>query len=383
MGSSHHHHHHGTGSYITSLYKKAGWMGSNEAQVKKESIGEIMGKLMQGEIGDEELSKRIKEIFGKRLQWGYKPTHQQQLAFNLDFIKSLKEMDMSGEIDTMNEETYELPSAFLEAAFGKTIKQSGCYFKDETTTIDEAEEASHELYCERAQIKDGQTVLDIGCGQGGLVLHIAQKYKNCHVTGLTNSKAQKNYILMQAEKLQLSNVDVILADVTKHESDKTYDRILVIATIEHMKNIQLFMKKLSTWMTEDSLLFVDHICHKTFSHHFEAIDEDDWYSGFIFPKGCVTILSASALLYFQDDVTILDHWVVNGMHMARSVDAWRKKLDKNMELAREILLPGLGSKEAVNGVITHIRTFCMGGYEQFSYNNGEEWMVAQMLFKKK
>ncbi|OVA08448.1 Mycolic acid cyclopropane synthase [Macleaya cordata] len=349
-------------------------MGSNEAAVdmistngSSATAGEIMGRLMKGEIGDEELKKLVRHQWERRLQW------------------ALKEMDMSGEIEIMNQETYELPTAFLEAAFGKTIKQSGCYFKDESTTLDEAEEASHELYCERAQIKDGQTVLDVGCGQGGLVLYIAQKYKNCHVTGLTNSKAQKNYIVMQAEKLQLSNVDVILVDVTKYETDKTYDRILVIEAIEHMKNIQLFMKKLSTWMKdEESLLFVDHICHKTFNHHFEALDEEDWYSGFIFPKGCVTILSASTLLYFQNDVSVVDHWVVNGMHMARSVrEEWRKKLDKNIVAAREILEPGLGSKEAVNQVITHIRTFCIGGYEQFSFNNGEEWMVNQMLFKKK
>ncbi|KAI3936720.1 hypothetical protein MKX01_034149 [Papaver californicum] len=191
---------------------------------------------------------------------------------------------------------------YLSAVFGKSIKQSGCYFKHESVTIDEAEEASHELYCERAQIKDGQTVLDIGCGQGGLVLYIAQKYKNFHVTGLTNSKAQANYLLKQEAWVDKRRCHT----VTQYDSDKTYDRLLMIEAIEHMKNIQLFMKKLSTWMTEDSLLFIDHIFHKTFNHFFEAIDEDDWYSGFIFPPGC-------------DDVSVVDHWVVNGFHMARTV----------------------------------------------------------------
>ncbi|KAI3871793.1 hypothetical protein MKW92_037553 [Papaver armeniacum] len=362
-------------------------MDSKDQQGEKKSSGEkILERLVKGEIGDEELKKLIRIQFEKILEWGYKPTLQDQLISNLDFIKSLKDMEMSGNIETMNSETYELPRAFLEAVFGNTLKISCCYFKDESMTLDEAEIAAYELNCERAEIKDGQTILDIGCGQGGLLLHIAQKYKNCHVTGITNSIAQRNYVVLQTEKLKLSNVEVILADVTKFEFEieKKFDRILVIEAIEHMKNIQLFMKKLSLWMkNEDSLLFVEHLSHKAFNHHFEAIDEDDWYTGYVLPEGSVTILSASALLYFQDDVSVVDHWVLNGMHMARSQEEWAKKLDKNLEVAKEVLKPGLGSEEAVNQMITHFMTFCVGGAVQFSFNNGEEWMISQVLFKKK
>ncbi|KAI3934296.1 hypothetical protein MKW98_009277 [Papaver atlanticum] len=275
-----------------------------------------------------------------------------RISFYLDSVSmASKKMEMSGQIETMNKGTYELPTGF-EAVFGKSIKQN------------EAEEATHELYCKRAQIKDGQTFLDIGCGQGGLLLYIAQKYKNCHVTGLTNSTAKVSYLLKQAEKLRLTNVDAILADVTQYESDKTYDRLLMIVAIEHMKTIRLFMKKLSTWMPEDSLLFADHISC------LQAVGEDDWYSDFIFPPGCVTKLAANSLIYFQDDVSVVDHWVVNGVHMARSVDIWRKTLDKIKEAAKEILLPGLGgSHEAGNKVVTHIRTFVWEGA------NNSQWIT--------
>nr|ANY58192.1 putative N-methyltransferase [synthetic construct] len=352
------------------------------------AVVNILERFRKREIGDEEFKQHIRSIWVKRLQWGYRSTHEEQLNSNLDFIKSLKKMDMSGDIDKYNTQEYELPSEFQQIIFGKSIKQSGCYFKEEskTKTLDEATDDSHELYCERAQIKDGQTVLDIGCGNGGLVLYIAQKYKNCHVTGLTNSKAQVKHIELQTKKLNLTNVEVILADVTKHvfKTEKTFDRIILIQVIEHMKNIELFMRKLSTWMTEESLLFVDHICHKTFNYHFEPMDENDWYSGHIFPEGCVTILSSSSLLYFQKDVSVLDHWVVNGKHMARSAQEWLKSLDDNMEKVREILEPSMGgNKEAVDQVLTQSRFFCMGAYEQFSNNNGEEWMFAQLLFKKK
>ena len=76
---------------------------------------------------------------------------------------------------------------------------SCCYFRDESTTLDEAEIAMLDLYCERARIKEGQSVLDLGCGHGSLTLHIAQKYRNCHVTGLTNSIEQKDYIEKQCK----------------------------------------------------------------------------------------------------------------------------------------------------------------------------------------
>ncbi|RZC93510.1 hypothetical protein C5167_007324 [Papaver somniferum] len=362
-------------------------MDSKDQQGEKKSSGaKILERLVKGEIGDEELKELIRVRFEKRLQCGYKPTPQDQLASEMAFIKSLKDMKMSGELEAVNTELYELPTAAVAATLGSTLKQSACYFKEESMSIDEAEIAAYELDCERAQIKDGQTILDIGCGFGGLVLHIAQKYKNSHVTGLTNSAEQRNYIMLQVEKLDLSNVDVILADVTKYEfeNEKKFDRILVVEAIEHMKNIQLFLKKISNWMKdEDSFLFVVHLCHKAFSQHFEALDEDDWYTSYVLPEGSVTYLSASALLYFQDDVSVVDQWLLSGTHMARSQEEWFKRFKINLEAASKALTVGLGSEEAANQVNIQYKTFFMGYVVQFSFNNGEEWMISHYLFKKK
>lgn len=73
-------------------------------------------------------------------------------------------------------------------------KSSCCYFSDESDTLEDAEIAMMELYCERSQLKDGHTVLDVGCGWGSLSLYIAQKYSNCKITGICNSKTQKEHI---------------------------------------------------------------------------------------------------------------------------------------------------------------------------------------------
>ncbi|PIA64708.1 hypothetical protein AQUCO_00100282v1 [Aquilegia coerulea] len=245
-------------------------MDSLELQSKKkESVVELLERLDGGLVPDDELKELVKIQLEKRLQWGYKPTYEEQVDFHLEFINSLKKLDISGDMEMINDESYDIPISFLNLVFGKTLKQSACYFDHEVMTLDEAEIAMHDLYCERAQIKDGQSILDVGCGQGSLMFHIAQKFKNCIVTGITNSITQKIFIEEQCRNLKLLNVKVILADVRKYEMEAKFDRVIIIATIEHMKNIQLFLKKISMWMKEEGLLFVDHFCHKVFPYHFE------------------------------------------------------------------------------------------------------------------
>ncbi|KAJ6850790.1 uncharacterized protein M6B38_114460 [Iris pallida] len=119
-----------------------------------------------------------------------------------------------------------------------------------------------EQYCEKAQLKDGQTILDIGCGWGSLSLYIVRKYANCSITGICNSTTQKAYIEERCSDFQLSNVKIIVADISKFEMEATYDRIISVEMFEHMKNYKELLKKISTWMKQDGLLFVHHFCHK-------------------------------------------------------------------------------------------------------------------------
>ncbi|KAF5192540.1 (S)-tetrahydroprotoberberine N-methyltransferase [Thalictrum thalictroides] len=149
-----------------------------------------------------------------------------------------------------------------------------------------------------------------------------------------------------------------------------------------MKNIQLFLKKISMWVKEEGFLFVDHVCHKVFAESFEAIDCDDWYSEYLFPKGSIILPAASTILYFQDDVSVVSHWIVNGKHMARTQEKWLMKLLNNLDSARDVLKIALGSTEAADKCINHCRTFNLAMREQFSHNNGEEWMISHILFKK-
>ncbi|PIA42969.1 hypothetical protein AQUCO_02000431v1 [Aquilegia coerulea] len=292
--------------------------GKQQVVPKKTFIVELLKKLELGLVPYDEIKKLIRIELQRRLQWGYKSSHEEQIDQVMKLAHSLRHMNIATEVDTLDSQMYEVPIDFLKIMNGSTLKGSCCYFQHDSTTLDEAEIAMLDLYCERAQIKDGHSVLDLGCGQGALTLYVAQKYKNSRVTAVTNSVSQKEYIEEESRRRNLSNVEVLLADITTHKMADTYDRILVVELFEHMKNYELLLRKISEWIAKDGLLFVEHICHKTFAYHYEPLDEDDWFTEYVFPAGTMIIPSASFFLYFQDDVSVVNHWTLSGKHFSRT-----------------------------------------------------------------
>ncbi|KAF9616998.1 hypothetical protein IFM89_033068 [Coptis chinensis] len=340
----------------------------------------MLASLERGLLPDLIVRKLTKLLLSTRLRDGYKPTSQEQLDHLLQFAHSLQDMPIAIKTETPKSQHYELPTSFFNMVLGKNMKYSCCYFLDNSSTLEDAEKAMLDLYCERAQIKDGHTVLDIGCGWGSLSLFIAQKYINCKVTGICNSTTQKAYIDSQCRDLQLQNVEIIVADISTFEMDASFDRLFSIEMFEHMKNYKELLKKVSKWMKQDSLLFVHHFCHKSFAYHFEDTNDDDWITRYFFTGG--TMPSANLLLYFQEDVSVVNHWLVNGKHYAQTSEEWLKRMDLNLTSIKPIMEKTYGKDSAVKWT-AYWRTFFISVAELFGYNNGEEWMVVLFLFKKK
>nr|AXJ91468.1 coclaurine-N-methyltransferase 3 [Nelumbo nucifera] len=390
----------------------------------------MLSSLERNLLPDVVIRRLTRLLLASRLRWGYKPSSQLQLSDLLQFVHSLKDMPIAIKTDLPKSQHYELPTSFFKLVLGKNLKYSCCYFLDKSSTLEDAEKAMLELYCERAQIKDGQSVLDVGCGWGSLSLYIAQKFSSCRITGICNSKTQKAYIEEQCSygwqsciyknhsfkpllflfestyhstsyfykmievplahfclvhiynyrELKLQNVEIIVADISTFEMEASFDRILSIEMFEHMKNYKALLNKISKWMKEDSLLLVNYFCHKAFAYHFEDKNEDDWITRYFFTGG--TMPAANLLLYFQDDVSVVNHWLVNGNHYARTSEEWLKRMDQNMASIKPIMESTYGKDSAVKWT-AYWRTFFISVAELFGYNNGEEWMVALFLFKKK
>lgn len=340
----------------------------------------MLASLERNLLPDAVIRRLTRLLLAGRLRSCYKPSPELQLSDLLHFVHSLREMPIAVMTEKPKSQHYELPTSFFKIVLGNHLKYSCCYFKDKLSTLEDAEKAMMELYCERSQLKDGHTVLDVGCGWGSLSLYIAQKYSGCKVTGICNSATQKAHIEEQCRELQLGNLGIIVADISTFEMEGSYDRILSIEMFEHMKNYGDLLKKISRWMKADGLLFVHHFCHKAFAYHFEDVNDDDWITRYFFSGG--TMPSAHLLLYFQDDVSVVNHWLVNGKHYAQTSEEWLKRMDENKSSIKPIMESTYGKDSAVKWTV-YWRTFFLSVAELFGYNNGEEWMVAHFLFKKK
>jgi cyclopropane-fatty-acyl-phospholipid synthase len=82
--------------------------------------------------------------------------------------------------DRANEQHSEVPAEFFAQVLGRHRKYSSCFWSEGAETLDDAEEAALEVTCRRAAIKDGQQVLDLGCGWGSLSLWIDRQCRPAH-----------------------------------------------------------------------------------------------------------------------------------------------------------------------------------------------------------
>ncbi len=130
-----------------------------------------------------------------------------------EFRASLRRGPIAPAPAMSNRQHYELPAEFFTAVLGPRRKYSCCYFSDPRTTLAEAEEAALNMTCQRADVADGQRILELGCGWGALSLWMAERYPQSRITAVSNSASQKVAIDRQAQVRGLGNLQVVTADV--------------------------------------------------------------------------------------------------------------------------------------------------------------------------
>ena len=297
-----------------------------------------------------------------------------------DLLDELRQSPVAIETAAANEQHYELPTRFFQLCLGKRLKYSSCFYETGNESLDQAEEAMLALYCARAQLEDGQDILELGCGWGSLTLWMAERFPNSHITAVSNSATQRAHIEATCGQRGWKNVTVLTRDVNLLElAPSSFDRCVSVEMFEHMRNYDVLLGKIASWLRPGGQLFVHIFCHRNLMYPFETSGEDNWMGRYFFTGGLMP--AADTLLYFQRELRIEQRWLLPGTHYQKTSDHWLANQDANRDEVMAVLGAAYGPQEAARWH-QRWRMFWMSCAELFGYDGGSEWIVAHYRFRK-
>jgi cyclopropane-fatty-acyl-phospholipid synthase len=288
------------------------------------------------------------------------------------FIEQLDGSPLALSPDRANEQHYELPPGFFEMVLGPKLKYSGAFWPDGVDTLEEAEEAMLRMTCERAQLENGQDILELGCGWGSLTLHMARAYPDSRITAVSNSKPQRRFITSRAP----DNVRIVTADMNDLVLHEQFDRVVSVEMFEHMRNYRELFRRIHDWTRSDGRLFVHVFCHRKYAYPYQTDGADNWMGRHFFTGGVMP--SFDLLPRFDTHFEAEAEWAVPGRHYQQTARAWRERLEARRDEALAILTQTHGA--SAHRWYQRWRLFFLACEELFGYRDGKEWLVGHYRF---
>ncbi len=277
------------------------------------------------------------------------------------FIISLINRDTLRRVPKNISHHYDLGNEFYSFFLDKTLTYSCAYFNKEDDSLEQAQLNKYEHISRKLLLKPGDSLLDIGCGWGGMLIYAAQKY-GINGVGITLSKNQYEDADRKIKELGLdSQIKVIYKDY--RELSGRYDKVVSIGMFEHVgkKFIPIFIKKISDLLKKEGLGLLHTIGKDTPS------PGDPWTFKYIFPGGYLPCLAEIVQEMGKTGFSILDvenlRW-----HYAKTLEYWVENYELNVKKVREMF------DEAF---VRQWRLFLNGSIAGFSYGDSR---LFQVLF---
>jgi cyclopropane-fatty-acyl-phospholipid synthase len=331
----------------------------------------------QGLLPDRAVRLGIRSLLRNRSASFRRASPSEQMQANQDFLHSMRCAPVALVPDKANEQHYEVPADFFKSVLGPRMKYSCCFYPPGVKSLAEAEAAALALTCERADIRDGMKILELGCGWGSLTLWMAENFPASRITAVSNAHNQREFIQKECVERGIRNVDVVTCDMNAFiPSEPGFDRVVSVEMFEHMRNWPELLRRIASWIRADGRLFVHIFCHKTNAYPYIASDESDWMAREFFTGGMMP--SDDMMLHCQDDLVVQKHWRIDGLHYHRTCEAWLANLDRKQKEIEPLFCEIYGVRDAQRR-LRRWRIFFMACSELFAYNHGREWWVANYL----
>jgi cyclopropane-fatty-acyl-phospholipid synthase len=211
----------------------------------------------------------------------------------------------------------------LYMSFLDPYNQYTCaYFKDlPADALDRAQEAKMDLICRKLRLREGDRVLDIGCGWGGLARWMAERH-GCRVTGINIADGQVEYARRHVPSAAVEIVRMDYRDVPSAYPG-AFDKVVSVGMAEHVgwRNHRALFGAARSAMGRDGL-FLLQTCGQDVSRPIA----DPWIDRYIFPNGCVP--SPAQLTSAAEGSFVLEDWHSMGPHYDRTLMNWWQRFER-------------------------------------------------------
>jgi cyclopropane-fatty-acyl-phospholipid synthase len=334
----------------------------------------------QGLVPDAVIRHGIRRLIKQRLAELRSDDCEAAAETQESFLRRMGGAEIAPVAHLANEQHYEVPAAFFEHVLGMHRKYSSCCWKPGTRTLDEAERAALQITCGRAQVGDGMSILELGCGWGSLSLWMAERYPASRITAVSNSRSQRAYIQEAARNRGLTNITVITSDMNEFDVTRRFDRILSVEMFEHMRNWPVLFARISKWLKPTGRFFMHVFCHRDTPYAFVDNGPSDWMSRHFFSGGIMP--SDDLALHCQEHLKCVRRWRWDGTHYEKTANMWLSNMDGNRPAIWPILEDIYGP-DAAQQWWMRWRIFFMACAELFGYDNGQQWWVSHYLFQNR
>ena len=332
-----------------------------------------------GRIPDLLTRAGIRLLLLQRLREQAQEGPDQEWQAMMTFVEEMRQSPIALHTQEANEQHYELPPRFFELVLGSHLKYSCCHFPEGVTELEHAEASMLTLTCERAQLQDGQQILELGCGWGSLSLWMAKHYPNSSILAVSNSRPQREFIESRAQELSLTNLSVQTCDMNDFTTEQHFDRVVSVEMFEHMRNWQSLLERISNWLKPEGKLFIHIFSHRRYAYAFSSEGDSNWMGRYFFTGGIMP--SNDLLLYFQKDLLLEQHWVLSGVHYQRTADAWLQMMDSQKGEILQTFRETYGKDADV--WFQRWRMFFLATSEVWGFRGGNEWLISHYLFNNR
>jgi cyclopropane-fatty-acyl-phospholipid synthase len=214
---------------------------------------------------------------------------------------------------------YDLDAAFYKKFLDSGMQYSCAYFERDGQNLENAQLAKKRHIAAKLLIEPGQSVLDIGCGFGGMAIYLA-RFCGASVTGVTLSQTQLGVARSGAAELGLSGAtDFRFCDY--RELDGRFDRIISVGMFEHVGFIHydMFFRKVAQLLNEDGVALLH-----TIGRADGPYPTNPWVAKYIFPGGHMPALSEIMPSIERSGLFVTDVEILR-LHYAETLKAWGER----------------------------------------------------------